>query len=515
MKITRAGVAVGVAMWLGIRCAAAANEPDAAALVRQVRAQEAWIERVSSLRITADEHAVRSPDGIKKRKKELEAQFPGADVSSFRDLKPEKDGRVDLAFDRSRVRLQVTTVGEDDDLRIWDGARFILANHYDYAPDRDGYLINRDPKRWLYWLLWSRFTSFRAGPHKFWWNSDKDAVENARLTGKAEDFVYGGQIDFHGTRCHVVNHQPSWTSLFIGVADGSLRGVRSGALTNTKSTFFLPTQASAKAMHRLIDPCFEFTLGDLKEIAPGCWLPMTQTAVIFAAGSDGKPFVELTRTIKITEATVNQPLPDALFTMIFKEGAWVNDQTHDPPLRYRHKAVMPADEWAKIIADGKSRAKRNQAYEQKQAALIGQPAAPFPPQSAWLNSGPLELAQLAGKVVILDFWAEWCAPCRNDLPALAALHKKQAGDIVVIGIHPPGSPEAAIRKVMKDFDLQYPTCIDAPPPPGGTTWGVLFDKYAVRGIPHAVLLDQNGTVAATGDLSTILTKAAQLAGRPF
>ena len=206
------------------------------------------------------------------------------------------------------------------------------------------------------------------------------------------------------------------------------------------------------------------------------------TAVIFAAGRDGKPFGELTRTIKITEATVNEPLPDALFTVAFKEGAWVNDQTHDPPLRYRHKAVMPADEWARIIADGKSRAKRSQAYEQKQAALIGQPAGPFPPKSSWLNSRPLALADFAGKVVILDFWAEWCAPCRNDLPALAALHKKQSDAIVVIGIHPPGSPDAAIRKVIKDFDLQYPTCIERARTARRHELGCAFRQVCRRGI---------------------------------
>ncbi len=117
--------------------------------------------------------------------------------------------------------------------------------------------------------------------------------------------------------------------------------------------------------------------------------------------------------------------------------------------------------------------------------------------------------------VVVDFWAEWCAPCRNDLPALAVLDKKRANDIMVIGIHPPGSPEAAIRKVMKDFDLQYPTCIDLPAGPGATSWGPLFDRYGVRGIPHAVLLDRNGTVVGTGDLSEILTKAAKLVGRPL
>ena len=162
---------------------------------------------------------------------------PRADVAGFRDLTPEKEGRVDLAFDRSRVRFQVTVVGDDDDLRIWDGARFILANHYDYAPDRDGYLINRDPKRWLYWLLWSHFAAFRAGPHAFWWMNDEQVADAAKLAGKAEDFVYGGQVDFHGIRCHVVNHQPSWTALFIGLTDGRLRGLRSGASPTQGATF--------------------------------------------------------------------------------------------------------------------------------------------------------------------------------------------------------------------------------------------------------------------------------------
>ncbi len=106
-------------------------------------------------------------------------------------------------------------------------------------------------------------------------------------------------------------------------------------------------------------------------------------------------------------------------------------------------------------------------------------------------------------------------PCRNDLPGLSAFSNKHPGEIVVIGIHPPGSSEGAVRRVMKEFDLKYPICVDVPGPPGGTTWGSLFDRYSVSRIPHAILLDRNGIIAATGDLNAILTKAAELAGRPL
>ena len=117
MKIKWAAVVGVVVLWLACAGAMADDHPDAAALVRQARAYEAWVDSVSSLRIRADEHCVRPPQGVAKRKNELQAQFPGEDVSGYRDLKPEKDGHVDLAFDRSRVRFRATTVQEDDDLR--------------------------------------------------------------------------------------------------------------------------------------------------------------------------------------------------------------------------------------------------------------------------------------------------------------------------------------------------------------------------------------------------------------
>ena len=182
----------GAVLWPVYAGAAGNEEPDAAALVRQVRARESWVERVRVLRIKADETGFDRRRGSRNGKPSSRHNSRGPTVSGFRDLKPEKDGRVDLAFDRSRVRFRATTVGEDDDLRIWDGSRFILANHYDYAPDRDGYLINRDPERWLYWLpldalcVVSRRARTRSGGRR------RSRCGWDPVAGKPEDFVYGG-----------------------------------------------------------------------------------------------------------------------------------------------------------------------------------------------------------------------------------------------------------------------------------------------------------------------------------
>ncbi len=377
---------------LAIATTVPAAEPDAAALVRQVRERDAWIEHVDSLQIKAVQYWERTPKGLEHRRRMLEKDSPGGHWENHPDLRPRCKWTIEQAYDRTRLRLRVLDEGYSDDLRVWDGSRFFLQNRYGewpgLKPDQDGTLIGKDPARWMYWLIWSNFASFRAGPHLFWWTGPKERADIVRLAAKPEDFAYEGRADFHGITCHVVSHWDSWTSLFIGVDDGRLHGIKSGALTTTKFHQSLITllreagrpikdqqdlerqsvsitaeerdkmrRLGAVRLTQLIDPVFEYRLALNKEVAPGCRLPLTQSIRFFEVDDDGKAFESQSNELRIIEVKVNEPLPDSLFTVAFKEGERITDQTTDPPLSYRYKAKMTAEEWSKIREEATSKLK--------------------------------------------------------------------------------------------------------------------------------------------------------------
>ena len=266
----------------------------------------------------------------------------------------------------------------------------------DQRPDQDGTLIGRNPAKWMDWLVWTNFASFRAGPHVFWWHGPEMRSEIERMAARPEDFAYEGRADFHGIACHLVSHWDSWTSLFIAVDDGRLHGIRSGALATPKlkrSIIALLREAGrqikdeqdlehqsasitaeehasmrrlgAVRLTQLIDPCSEDRLALNKEVTPGCRLPLTQWIRFFKVGDDGQAFESQSNEIRILEVKVNEPLPDALFTVAFKEGERIIDQTTDPPLSYRYKAKMTADEWSTILEEASNKAKRDRETQKK------------------------------------------------------------------------------------------------------------------------------------------------------
>lgn len=112
----------------------------------------------------------------------------------------------------------------------------------------------------------------------------------------------------------------------------------------------------------------------------------------------------------------------------------------------------------------------------------------------WLNGDPLTLAELKGRVVLIDFWTYSCVNCIRTLPYLRAWHDKYASKgLVIIGVH---SPEFEFEKsldnlqaAVQDFDINYPVVQDN----DFTIWRSYDNRYW----PAKYLLDKEGTIRYT------------------
>jgi len=101
------------------------------------------------------------------------------------------------------------------------------------------------------------------------------------------------------------------------------------------------------------------------------------------------------------------------------------------------------------------------------------------------TSGKLSLASLRGKVVVLNFWASWCAPCTREAPVLAKAAKHWAGrGVVFVGVDEQDLRSPA-RKFLDRFDIRYPIVADD---------GPLVGHYGVTGYPETFLIDRRGRV---------------------
>ncbi len=101
-----------------------------------------------------------------------------------------------------------------------------------------------------------------------------------------------------------------------------------------------------------------------------------------------------------------------------------------------------------------------------------------------LGSGPdVRLADLRGPLVI-NVWAQWCGPCRDEAPYLAALQKKAAGKIQLLGIdYIDPKPELAVQFALK-YQLNYPHLVDSDKQ--------VRKPFKVGGPPVTVFVDKDG-----------------------
>lgn len=101
---------------------------------------------------------------------------------------------------------------------------------------------------------------------------------------------------------------------------------------------------------------------------------------------------------------------------------------------------------------------------------------------------PVRLSDLAGKAVILDFWASWCLPCREQAPIVDRVARsfKERG-LVALGIVTDDSPESA-RRFLASEPVGYPSLLDEQ--------RAVASAFEVRGLPTLVVLDRAGRVVA-------------------
>ncbi len=316
-----------------------------------------------------------------------------------------------------------------------------------------------------------------------------------------------GTTNYRGIDCYILEYlglfpsgnYPSYHRWYVGIKDKLLYG-----------RLYLSGDKITR----------EYWTTDYKEVAPGCFFPMKQGGIIdstfYDRGKTEKIYNTGSQTdIEITEIRVNEKLPDELFRMDFKEGVKVFDNHFGiKGFTYPYKSNRTEDELNQIQQEAREKAKNDIRARKHKDSFLNKPAPAFPKGAEWLNSRPLTWKDLRGKVVILEFWAEWCGPCKNDLPVMSELHKKrEENKIIVIGIHVLGSRPDAIQKVIKEYDIDYPICIDIPV--SHPIYGLMSNAYDVGEMPYAYVIDRNGKVAGHGwGVADVIDTAVRLANKP-
>jgi peroxiredoxin len=120
-----------------------------------------------------------------------------------------------------------------------------------------------------------------------------------------------------------------------------------------------------------------------------------------------------------------------------------------------------------------------------------------------LSGKEWRLSDLRGKVVLVNFWATWCPPCRKEIPDLGALYarfQEQGFAILAISDEEAGK----VAAFAKEHNIKYPILLD--------TGRRVYDLFGVEGIPKSFVYDRNGKIVATAiDMRTQKQFLAMLA----
>jgi thiol-disulfide isomerase/thioredoxin len=107
-----------------------------------------------------------------------------------------------------------------------------------------------------------------------------------------------------------------------------------------------------------------------------------------------------------------------------------------------------------------------------------------------VDGNPVKLSDFKGKVVILDFWATWCPPCRREIPGFVAIQKKYADKgFTVIGVSVDEQGPSVVKPFMRQLGMNYPVVMGTPK--------IVVDYGGIEGIPTTFIIDRQGNVVTS------------------
>ena len=120
-------------------------------------------------------------------------------------------------------------------------------------------------------------------------------------------------------------------------------------------------------------------------------------------------------------------------------------------------------------------------------ALVGK-AAPLHFTLKDMHGADVALADFKGKVIVVNFWATWCGPCKAEIPDLVGLQAKYGDDLAIVGISVDDTPEQ-MKPYAAEYKINYPLLVGNGREDVQDAFGPLW------GIPVSVIIGRDGTIA--------------------
>jgi peroxiredoxin len=100
---------------------------------------------------------------------------------------------------------------------------------------------------------------------------------------------------------------------------------------------------------------------------------------------------------------------------------------------------------------------------------------------------PVSLVDYRGQVILVNLWATWCPPCKEEMPALEAFYRKHKDDGFVIVAINDGDPTADVIQFVKDYGLSFPVWLDP-------AYIATEQAFKTLNLPSSFVIDRDGTI---------------------